>query len=63
MKPFCVGEACVMRAVSRIATMEPIPDRRNGVYYVAFVEQGEAYRVISLRRATRCEVKHYVESC
>jgi len=36
---------------------------RTGVlYYVAFVERGEARRIISLRRASRREVKHYVES-
>jgi uncharacterized DUF497 family protein len=32
------------------------------LYYVAFVDRGEARRVISLRRANRREVKHYVES-
>ncbi len=32
------------------------------LYYVAFVEQDEARRIISLRRANRREVKHYVES-
>jgi uncharacterized DUF497 family protein len=32
------------------------------LYYVAFVEHEEARRIISLRRATRREVKHYVES-
>jgi uncharacterized protein len=32
------------------------------LYYVAFVERGETRRVISLRRATRREVKHYVEN-
>jgi uncharacterized DUF497 family protein len=32
------------------------------LYYVAFVERGEVRRIISLRRATRREVKHYVES-
>lgn len=32
------------------------------LYYVAFVERGEARRIISLRRANRREVKHYVES-
>jgi len=31
------------------------------LYYVAFVDRGEVRRVISLRRATRREVKHYVE--
>jgi uncharacterized protein len=32
------------------------------LYCVAFVERGDARRIISLRRATRREVKHYVES-
>jgi uncharacterized protein len=32
------------------------------LYYVAFLELGEVRRVISLRRANRREVKHYVEN-
>jgi hypothetical protein len=32
------------------------------LYCVAFVDCGEARRVISLRRANRREVKHYVEN-
>ena len=32
------------------------------LYYVAFVDRGEVRRIISLRRANRREVKHYVES-
>lgn len=32
------------------------------LYYVAFVERGEARRIISLRRATRREVAHYVQN-
>jgi uncharacterized DUF497 family protein len=32
------------------------------LYYVAFVDRGEALRIISLRRANRREVKHYVEN-
>lgn len=32
------------------------------VYYVAFVDRGEIRRIISLRRANRREVKHYVEN-
>lgn len=32
------------------------------LYYVAFLERGEARRIISLRRANRREVKHYVQS-
>jgi uncharacterized DUF497 family protein len=31
------------------------------LYYVAFVDKGEARWIISLRRANRREVKHYVE--
>ena len=32
------------------------------LYYVAFVERGNVRRIIGLRRATRREVKHYVQS-
>ena len=32
------------------------------LYYVAFVERGSARRIISLRRANRREVSHYVQS-
>jgi uncharacterized protein len=32
------------------------------LYYVAFVDHDEVRRVISLRRATRREVKYYVEN-
>ena len=32
------------------------------LYYVAFVERDEVRRIISLRRANRREVKHYVQS-
>lgn len=32
------------------------------LYYVAFVDHGKVRRIISLRRATRREVKHYVEN-
>lgn len=34
----------------------------NTLYYVAFVDRGQARRVISLRRANRREVSHYVQS-
>ncbi len=38
-----------------------VPD--TGIlYYVAFVNRGEVRRIISLRRANRREVKHYVEN-
>ena len=32
------------------------------LYYVAFVERRAAFRIISLRRANRREVKYYVEN-
>ena len=32
------------------------------LYYVAFVDRGEVRRIVSLRRANRREVKHYVEN-
>ena len=32
------------------------------LYYVAFVDRQEIRRIISLRRANRREVKHYVKS-
>ena len=32
------------------------------LYYVAFVDRGDARRIISLRRANRREVKHYVQN-
>jgi uncharacterized protein len=32
------------------------------LYYVAFADRGEMRRIISLRRANRREVKHYVQS-
>ena len=36
---------------------------QSGILYcVAFVDRGNARRVISLRRAKRREVKHYVEN-
>ena len=35
---------------------------KNTLYYVAFVDRGEVRRIISLRRAERREVKHYVEN-
>lgn len=42
--------------------MIALAPRTNILYYVAFVNRGEVQRVISLRRATRREVKHYVEN-
>jgi uncharacterized DUF497 family protein len=42
--------------------MIALAPKTNTLYYVAFVDLGEVRRIISLRRATRREVKHYVES-
>ncbi|MDZ4348900.1 MAG: BrnT family toxin [Xanthomonadaceae bacterium] len=42
--------------------MIALAPKTNTLYYVAFVDHGEVRRIISLRRATRREVKHYVES-
>lgn len=42
--------------------MIALAPRTEILYYVAFVDCGEVRRVISLRRANRREVKHYVEN-
>lgn len=42
--------------------MIALAPQTNVLYYVAFVERAEARRIISLRRANRREVKHYVEN-
>jgi uncharacterized DUF497 family protein len=42
--------------------MIALAPKTETLYYVAFVDRGEVQRVISLRRANRREVKHYVES-
>ncbi len=42
--------------------MIALAPRTNTLYYVAFVDRGARRRIISLRRANRREVKHYVES-
>jgi hypothetical protein len=34
----------------------------NVLYFVAFVDREKVRRIISLRRANRCEVKQYVEN-
>jgi uncharacterized DUF497 family protein len=34
----------------------------NVLYYVAFADRADVRRIISVRRANRREVKHYVES-
>jgi uncharacterized protein len=46
-------------AESRMIALAP---KFNILYYVAFVDRGSLRRIISLRRANRREVKHYVES-
>ncbi len=42
--------------------MIALAPRTEILCYVAFVDRGEVRRVISLRRANRREVKHYVEN-
>ena len=42
--------------------MIALAPKTQALYYVAFVERGEARRIVSLRRANRREVKRYVES-
>ena len=42
--------------------MIALAPRTNTLYYVAFVERGDVMRIISLRHATRREVKYYVEN-
>lgn len=42
--------------------MIALAPRTEILYCVAFVDRGEVRRVISLRRANRREVKHYVEN-
>ena len=42
--------------------MIALAPKTDTLHYVAFVDRGEICRVISLRHATRREVKHYVEN-
>jgi uncharacterized protein len=42
--------------------MIALAPKTNILYYVAFVDRGTTRRIISLRRANRREVKHYVEN-
>ena len=42
--------------------MIALAPKTETLYYVAFVDRGETRRIISLRRANRREVKHYVET-
>jgi uncharacterized DUF497 family protein len=40
--------------------MVALAPKTNTLYYVSFVDRGSLRRIISLRSATRREVKHYV---
>ncbi len=42
--------------------MIALAPRTETLYYVAFVHRGSVRRIISLRRANRREVKHYVQN-
>jgi uncharacterized DUF497 family protein len=44
------------------ARMIALAPKTGILYYVAFVDRSRARRIISLRRANRREVKHYVEN-
>jgi uncharacterized DUF497 family protein len=44
------------------ARMIALAPKTGILYYAAFVDRNRARRIISLRRANRREVKHYVES-
>ena len=46
----------------RETRMIALAPRTGILYYVAFVDRGDVRRIISLRRANRREVKHYVQS-
>lgn len=43
----------------RLVALAP---QAEALYYVAYVDYGDVLRIISLRRATRREVKFYVQS-
>ena len=43
--------------------MVALAPKTETLYCVAFVDRSGVRRIISLRRANRREVKHYVESC
>ena len=42
--------------------MIALAPKTKTLYYVAFVDHGETLKIISLRRALRREVKHYVQN-
>ena len=42
--------------------MIALAPKTETLYYVAFVNRGDVRRIISLRRANRREVKHYVDN-
>lgn len=44
------------------ARMIALAPKTGILYYVAFVDRGRVRRIISLRRANRREVKHYVQT-
>ncbi|TAK92046.1 MAG: BrnT family toxin [Burkholderiaceae bacterium] len=46
----------------RETRMIALAPKTGMLYYVAFVDRGTVRRIISLRRANRREVKHYVEN-
>lgn len=58
-KPHWYGDERIEYGEARMIALAP----ETGIlYYVAFVDRSRARRIISLRRANRREVKHYVEN-
>lgn len=60
------GEAALVWVDDRFdyseTRMIALAPKTETLYYVAFVDRDAVRRVISLRRANRREVKHYVQS-
>ena len=54
----CVDDRFEYRELRMVA----LAPKTETLFCVAFVERGNTCRIISLRRATRREVKHYVEN-
>ena len=60
------GERALIRVDDRFEYGEPrmiaLAPRTGALYYVAFVDRHRVRRIISLRRANRREVTHYVQA-
>jgi uncharacterized DUF497 family protein len=60
------GDQALIRVDDRFEYGEPrmiaLAPRTGALYYVAFVDRHRVRRIISLRRANRREVTHYVQA-